>query len=254
MDHLCYCKDGKSTHEVGCEIDVLTGKISRLASRMIVYGVRPTSLSMPLSLLWHSKKAELRRAHSHQSMDDSHVVGLEDDTRVLVDQLMNKGTKVIGRSGKTTLARKVYQQLKGCQFEKCAWIYVSQKFQPRDVIKVILLRLHADNDGQRKKIVEHDAKEQLEGRLYRVLEQNKCLVVLDDLWKFSDWDCLKNAFPIRSTESRTKLLITTGSMELQSYVDRPQGYSHQLGPLKQKNSLKLFYKKAFPDKKKKSPL
>ncbi|KAL2936818.1 putative disease resistance RPP8-like protein 2 [Bienertia sinuspersici] len=248
-------KDGKSTHEVGCEIDVLTGKISRLASRMIVYGVRPTSLSMPLSLLWHNnnKKAELRRTHSHLPVDDNSIVGLTDDTRVLVDQLMNKGVKVVGITGmagvgKTTLARKVYQQLvQGHQFEKSAWIYVSRNFQPRSVIQAILLGLYANDEIQKKKITEIDANESLQGRLYRLLEQNKCLVVLDDLWKFSDWDCLKNAFPISSIESRSRLLITTRYKELQMHVDS-QGFSHQLDPLSKAYSLKLFYKKAFPDK------
>ena len=243
----CVLGDAKSTHKVGSEIDVLTSKISKLTSRMVTYGVKTASYGESSSIGPQSKKAELRRTHSHLPVDD--IVGWKDDIRVIVNELMNKERKVIAisgmpGSGKTTLCRKVYQEVKEHQFEMCAWVFVSRKFQAKELRQEILLKLFADDQTERNDI-RNAGDDELVGRLYRVLQRKKCLVVLDDVWGFRDWNVLKDSFPI--SNSRSKLLITTRNTELISHVD-PQGFSHQPQPLGKQDSLNLFYDKAFLSK------
>ncbi|XP_021715201.1 putative disease resistance protein At1g50180 isoform X2 [Chenopodium quinoa] len=237
----CALGDAISTHEVGCEIDVLSSKISKLAKRMKTYGVTPAS-SSSLSL------DEMRCIHPHLPVDD--IIGLEDDTNVLINHLMNRETKVIAisgmpGSGKTTLARKVYLTVKGHQFKMCAWVYVSLEFQPRNVIIGILLSLYADDKTERN-LIQNMGPDDLEKKLYDVLKEKKCLVVLDDLWEASDWNRLKNAFSIEASSS--KLMITTRNTALLSSVD-PRGVTHEPKGLSPEDSWKLFRRKAFLDMK-----
>ncbi|CAO2825997.1 unnamed protein product [Amaranthus hypochondriacus] len=247
----CVAGDAISTHQVGVEIDALTCKISKLASRMITYGVKPSSYGETSST--QLKNAELRRTYSFLQLDDT--IGLENDKNVLVDKLMNKETKVIsisgmGGSGKTTLARKVYQAVKGHQFEKCAWMYVSQKFQPRDIIQGILQDL-CDNDQKEIDGI-RNAGVMMEKKLFEVLMKKKCLVVLDDLWNPSDWDLLKKAFPIAVNESRSKLLITTRKSSLITHID-PQGFPYKFKGLGKMECEEIFFKQAFLGKKIRDP-
>ncbi|XVF78630.1 hypothetical protein PTKIN_Ptkin14bG0150400 [Pterospermum kingtungense] len=146
-----------------------------------------------------------------------------------------------GGLGKTTLAKKVYQHgLVRGNFDHMAWVYVSQQCQKRKVWEDILSGLHIMEKEDRKK-----REEDLAEKLFNFLKDNKCLVILDDLWSTQAWDSIKPAFPER--ETRSKILVTSRNKELASHADR-RGYQHELECLKDEESWELFQKIAFPDK------
>ncbi|KAE8695845.1 hypothetical protein F3Y22_tig00110683pilonHSYRG00332 [Hibiscus syriacus] len=57
--------------------------------------------------------------------------------------------------------------------------------------------------------------EELSTKLFNFLQENKCLVILDDIWKTETWDILKPAFPIERN-SKTKILLTSRNEDMAS--------------------------------------
>ncbi|GAB2267633.1 hypothetical protein Dimus_002614 [Dionaea muscipula] len=242
--------DGKALHEVGSDIDALTEKISRLTSRMQTYGL---TTSMYEKISTNPVKAELRpRTYSH--LEEDATVGIEDDIKSLADQLASDRHhwKVVlvhgmGGLGKTTLARKVYHHdTVRNHFSGFAWVNVSQQFQTRNVVMEILLQLIPEKDGDRRREIQGLQDEQLPGELYKMLKENKYLVVLDDIWTTDDWNLrLQQAFPVVDDETiASKILITTRNGELLSHLGSLVLY-HEPKVLDDTKSWELLQIKAF---------
>ncbi|KAM7462457.1 hypothetical protein LguiA_030578 [Lonicera macranthoides] len=80
-------------------------------------------------------------------------------------------------------------------------------------------------------------------KLYeKLIQEKRCLIVLDDIWSKDAWDCLKNAFPRENTKS--KLLLTSCNAEVVIHVDA-EGYLHQPRVLNEAESWMLLKNKAF---------
>ncbi|CDP11046.1 unnamed protein product [Coffea canephora] len=81
--------------------------------------------------------------------------------------------------------------------------------------------------------------------LQRHLQDNKCLIVLDDLWSTEAWDCLKDAIPV--SEHGSKILLTTRNRDVAEHVD-PIGYHHKLRCLTDEESLELLRLKSLRER------
>ncbi|XP_073099119.1 putative disease resistance protein At1g50180 [Elaeis guineensis] len=195
----CIFRDAAALHEVGSDVDDLTQKISFLTSRMTTYGVNiRAGVSSSSS---YAKRMELRRTFSHIVEEDD-TVGLESDSKTLVDRLVNQECKIVavsgmGGLGKTTLAKKVYHHPTiRRHFHAFSWVHVSQQFQTKNVLKEILLDLTPkteSGEGQRNRI-KGLSESELPGEVYKVLKEEPYLVVLDDVWTQEDWKRLQPAF------------------------------------------------------------
>lgn len=86
--------------------------------------------------------------------------------------------------------------------------------------------------------------EELAKKLYEVLQEKRCLVILDDIWGTEAWDLLRPGFPSRKMGS--KMLVTTRNREVALHID--PGGLHNPECLNGEQSWKLFQKKAFPRK------
>ncbi|XP_039033326.1 putative disease resistance protein At1g50180 [Hibiscus syriacus] len=82
--------------------------------------------------------------------------------------------------------------------------------------------------------------EELSKKLFNFLQENKCLVILDDIWKTETWDIIKPAFPIQRN-SKTMILLTSRNEDMAS----GESYLHVFQCLDDVESWKLVRKIAF---------
>ncbi|CAA7025754.1 unnamed protein product [Microthlaspi erraticum] len=194
---------------------------------------------------------QLRRARSIDQ--EEHVVGLEDDAKILLEKLLNDdGNKTrhiisifgMGGLGKTALARKLYNSgdVKR-RFEYRAWTYVSQEYKTRDMLMRIIKSLGVASKEEMENI-RMLAEEDLEVYLHGLLEGRKYLVVVDDIWEREAWESLKRALPWNHKGSR--VIITTRIRAVAEGVDQ-RVYAHKLRFLTTEESWNLFEEKAFRD-------
>ncbi|CDP21619.1 unnamed protein product, partial [Coffea canephora] len=241
----CIAIEGYARHNLGVEIQSLRTRISNLTKNFGEYGHVMTRTGEGESSDT-SRQQQLR--HNYSFVADEDVVELPNDVQVLVKYLLSEVEtehKIsvasifgMGGIGKTTLARKVYHhgRLKD-YFKGFAWVCVSQQWQPKDLFQRILLKLTPEN---RKQIMK-SKQDELASQLQQHLQDNKCLIVLDDLWSTEAWDCLKDVIPV--SEDGSKILLTTRNEDVAAYVG-PNGYHHKLRCLTEEESWELLQKKS----------
>ncbi|KAE8674493.1 CC-NBS-LRR class disease resistance protein [Hibiscus syriacus] len=241
----CLLKDGWTLHETRSKIEEIFEKILDLIGRLQVYGVKGLRDGDGSSSF--IAKQELRRPYPH-IIDQNYVERNDGDIEKLVSELV-EGTqfKVVsiwgmGGLGKTTLAKKLYHHSRvTSHFEHRAFVFVSQQFQTRKVWKDIISDLGelGENDGKLTDVA-------LASKLFNLLKDEKCLVILDDVWSSEAWDRLKPAFPVaRGIHSNSKILLTSRTETIVSHADAGV-YSYELPILNPQESWELFEKIAFP--------
>ncbi|CDO99314.1 unnamed protein product [Coffea canephora] len=241
--YVGFFKQGYAKHKLSSEIQSLRTRISNLTKNFSEYGVRAVieeegSSSMVM-------EQQLRRTFSFVVEED--IVGIQRDVEMLVKYLLN-GNEAghhsvvsiygMGGLGKTTLAKRVYHHPKlKKQFAGFAWVCVSQQWQTKDLLQGMLVKLSPE---QRSDVM-HGTEGELAKRLHQVLQDRRCLIVLDDIWSPDAWNCIKYALPI--TEEGSKILLTTRNREVASYVG-PNGYHHQPPFLNEEQSWELLQRKS----------
>ena len=116
---------------------------------------------------------------------------MDDDAKILLAKLLDDDDDVVEKMyifsilgmrglGKTAIARKLYNSgdVKR-RFEYRTWTYVSQEYKTRDMLVRIIRSLGIAIEIELKMFSE----EELEDYLNDILDGQKYLVVVDDIWE-----------------------------------------------------------------------
>ncbi|CAA3022791.1 late blight resistance homolog R1B-17 [Olea europaea subsp. europaea] len=183
-------------------------------------------------------------------VEEENVVGFQDEAEEII-KLLTTGSEdlevisIIGMAGlgKTTLAKKVYcDSTIEYEFYSRAWVYVSQECNIKEVFLNILCKLSDSdvNDNMYKMSVEN-----LANKLRGILEKEKYLIVMDDVWNDDVWRDLKMAFP--NNKNRSRILLTSRILSVGQHAN-PNRDPHCLRFLTEEESWTLLQKKALGSK------
>ncbi|KAH6813032.1 hypothetical protein C2S51_022050 [Perilla frutescens var. frutescens] len=227
-----------SLHQLGSEVLNIKTELARITETMQTYGIRRIIEGGETSASTWARK-------SFPSFEIGDCfVGKEEDLKQLVslvaddEQQLHRVVSVwgMGGIGKTTIAKKVYNQMKEAKnlFDSFAWVCISQQCQTRSVLEDVLKQLKGVQG-----VPSSLSDTQLIEELCEVQRAKRCFVVVDDLWQISHWDGLKHAFLVRDLKS--KILVTTRNQKVAEI-----GFAVTLGLLNLDDAWELLKMKAFP--------
>ncbi|CAN6850441.1 unnamed protein product, partial [Brassica oleracea] len=229
---------------LGFDMKAISKRISKVILDMQNLGVQKVIINEEYMQSLLVKEREMRQ--TFPTSDEDHLVGLERSVERLVGYLVEEDSSQVvsitgmGGLGKTTLARQVYnhETIKSHFLGGLAWVCVSQQFERKCVWQTILQQLRS----------ECDVSKMMEGELLkeivRVLETQKALIVIDDIWREGDWDLIKHVF---LPKKGWKVLLTSRNEEVGLHADR-QCVNFKPECLTFEESWDLFQRIAFPIK------
>ncbi|XP_059462096.1 putative disease resistance RPP13-like protein 3 [Corylus avellana] len=149
-----------------------------------------------------------------------------------------------GGSGKTTLARKIYNNVDiKSHFNFRAFVCISKNFRTREVlVEILKSEMPKSDELTRKKLFKYLSVDELKNKLFKCLQGKRYLVVLDGIWRTQFWYEVRSAFPDNSNGSR--ILITSHIEKMASHAGLTPPY--HLPALNKDESWELFNKRVFP--------
>jgi hypothetical protein len=180
----------------------------------------------------------------------SDIVGekIEEDTRKLVNLLINKGdTRAessngvvvvavtgTGGIGKTTLATMVFNDdMVTDNFDKKIWLSVNKEVNEISILQSVLAALGGNSNGFA------GDKAHLEDALKRAARQNKLLLVMDDVWNDKVWNELLRV-PLNDSASGSRVCLTTRNDEVARRMKAQ--YIHRVEKLEPEDAWSLLKK------------
>ncbi|XP_026428155.1 putative disease resistance protein At1g50180 [Papaver somniferum] len=243
-------------HEFGIQIRVINDKVKKLSTTKDMYSHLlengesgfGTSMNNISSTSLQEKIKSRRAAIAKEEYRDAANIHENSAKRITNSLMGNEGNgdqkrlriiSIVGMGGvgKTTLAKRAYNDDIVMQnFETCAFVYVSQTYIVKDLLRSIMKKFFSVSNEEEVSC----------SRLYNYLQGNKYLIVLDDIWDTDAWDGLKSAFPDEKNGSR--VLLTTRHKHVARYADSSCSSNiHELGVITEfDQSWELFLKKTFP--------
>ncbi|XP_026433512.1 disease resistance protein RGA2-like isoform X2 [Papaver somniferum] len=203
--------------------------LDKIARDKVRFQLEPTS-SIDFA---HDQSSEQRNRLTSSFVDDSKIIGREDDKSKITKMLMmtdasssvssgsySQQEKVsvisllgMGGLGKTALAQLVFKDDSiEKHFEPRMWVCVSRDF---DVYKILTNIIESIT---KRKCDDASNVEVLVSQVHENLSGKKYLLVLDDLWNENaeDWEKLKDLLVVGAQGS--KILVTTRSHKVASVV------------------------------------
>jgi len=226
----------KTRHEIDQDIRDIKERVKEVAERRDRYkvdAIAPAKTPVdPRITALYTKTANL--------------VGVDEAREELITRLTKGGdmstqqriVSVVGFGGlgKTTLAKAVYDKLKG-KFDCTAFVPVGRNPDLKMVFRDILINLDKQQYMDFNFTILDER--QLIDELRDFLETKRYFIVIDDVWDTQSWGTIRLAIVENNSESR--VIITTRTHE----VAREAGEVYKLQPLSNENSRKLLFARIF---------
>ncbi|KAL7219143.1 hypothetical protein ACSBR2_012256 [Camellia fascicularis] len=194
------------------------------------------------------KRVELaERRETSSALTQPQLYGREEDKEKIVKMLVEnicdcQDVSVypiigMGGLGKTTLAQMVFNDERvECHFEHKIWVYVSQDFDVKRLVKAII-------ESVSEKTCEASNLDSLQKKLREMLNGKRYLLVLDDVWDEDqdNWDGLKNFLACGSKGA--SIIVTTRVAKVASIMGTVP--AHHLSFLSEEDCWLLFKQRAF---------
>ncbi|KAJ1276311.1 hypothetical protein BS78_05G204700 [Paspalum vaginatum] len=158
------------------------------------------------------------------------------DTRLKVVAVVGAGG-----IGKTTLAREVYDKLRE-KFDCGAFVPVSQRPNKKSILGGILRQVSQSSFDNLESWGDYEVIE----RIRDVLVDKRYFIVIDDIWDESAWEYINCALVQNNRGS--KVITTTRKISIAKLCCSPdydEAIVHELQPLSDVDSQKLFYNRVF---------
>ncbi|CAL4904868.1 unnamed protein product [Urochloa decumbens] len=169
------------------------------------------------------------------------IVGIEEAKKQVIAGLADEGyggqqKKIVsiagfGGLGKTTLAKAVYNELKG-QFDCTAFVSVSRNPEAKKLLKDILYELHKGGHPS----ANLDEIKHLIDLIRDFLRNRRYLIVIDDIWEKEPWDKVIG-LALMENNMRSRIITTTRIIGVAEHI----GGCYRLKPLCDESSERLFY-------------
>ncbi|KAL1538126.1 putative late blight resistance protein R1B-17 isoform X3 [Salvia divinorum] len=188
--------------------DALYQALDMVIQDMALLESEAMEIERRLGVLHHVQEKSM----ATDSQRPSSMVGVKDVKIQLMDKLTSDCRDLLiipivgmGGTGKTTLARNIYQERRITEhFDTCAWATISQEYSVEQFLAEIL---GLDND--------HRSREgELGENLHKHLFNRKYLIVMDDMWDVHAWDRARVYFP--NNENGSRVVVTTRLSNLAS--------------------------------------
>ncbi|KAL0421770.1 UNVERIFIED_CONTAM: ToMV resistant protein Tm-2 netted virescent [Sesamum latifolium] len=197
--------------------------------------------------------AAITSRNDHFGGQKSELFGLDDEVIQMKNLLLSDIPRVqvvsmVGMAGigKTTLVKKVFQDIADHHFQLSAFISIGPRYGYRELLQKILTELkyrNQDRYGVRDDEILSESDEILGLYLHQRLFNCKYLIVLDDVWDMRFWDWLK--WYLVNNKNGSRIIVTTRLEQVAEFAQSDREFVLQKRFLNEEESWHLLREMVF---------
>ncbi|CAL5335723.1 unnamed protein product [Camellia sinensis] len=249
----CFIKTLKARHQIASKVQRMKSRVIDISKGHQRYHDRYGTLEQGSS----SRSTGLNTAcHDYHGdallLHESELVGIDKPKSQLIRWLVHEDPRLkvlsvsgMGGLGKTTLVKKAFDDaVVKNHFQSHVWITVSESFKIEVLLKDIIKKLFEEIEQPVPRGMDNMNTNSLKWIINAFLQQNRYVLVFDDVWDIHAWQSFRHVFPIGNCGSR--VILTTRNADLAPTASKEyHGDVYNLQPLTLEESWTLFCRKTF---------